>query len=506
MSGPSVTLSATDQPVVTFVAPPVLDADSTALEFTLTVLEPELPAKTAVTGVEKPISDTAHVYVRVKKRNQSPIAVIGTNTTRGPAPLTVNFDGSGSTDPDGTISRYFWTLGDGTSATGVACSRVYPAPGTYQVKLVVTDDRQATGSATTTITVDPPPTPGVLTVSPSTGVNSTGVQGGPFTPATFDFVLTNTGGAVLSWTASKTQSWVTLSKSGGTLAAGGSDVIAVALNSTTGQLVPGTYQEVITFTDTSSGSAGLTRELSLTIIPAPVNAAPSVDAGSDQAVMIAEGCTLRGTVSDDGQPGTPGTLTTLWSVVSGPGAVSFADAGSAQTTAGFAVPGEYVLRLTASDGALSADDTVKVYVVPALTLEASPTSGTAPLTVQFTAKTGGRLVAEADLPTRNLSDLHWDFGDGTMGQGAQSSRVYGQGGTYQVTLTLVLAGAGLADIGCTALTSGNCNLAVTVTNPGTLTVEPSDNLVSSGPQGGSFTPSAKTYTLRNTGSSPIAWT
>src|SRR5207249_5717388 len=45
--------------------------------------------------------------------NQPPVAVISANPTSGTAPLTVNFSGSGSSDPDGTIASYGWACDDG---------------------------------------------------------------------------------------------------------------------------------------------------------------------------------------------------------------------------------------------------------------------------------------------------------------------------------------------------------------------------------------------------------
>jgi len=54
--------------------------------------------------------------------------------------LSVDFDASGSADPDGTIESYEWDFGDGTTGAGATTSRVFDAPGTYTVTLNVTDD------------------------------------------------------------------------------------------------------------------------------------------------------------------------------------------------------------------------------------------------------------------------------------------------------------------------------------------------------------------------------
>lgn len=93
----------------------------------------------------------------------------------------------------------------------------------------------------------------------------------------------------------------------------------------------------------------------------PVNKPPTVDAGPARSAVLPAAASLDGTVADDGLPAA-GSVTTAWSVVSGPGAVAFADAGAVDTTATFTVAGTYSLRLTASDGALSAADTVSVTV------------------------------------------------------------------------------------------------------------------------------------------------
>ena len=99
--------------------------------------------------------------------------------------------------------------------------------------------------------------------------------------------------------------------------------------------------------------------------PAPGNTAPSVNAGPDQTITLPATAALDGTVSDDGLPNPPATVTTGWSKASGPGTVTFADPAAVDTTATFSVAGSYVLQLSAGDSAATNADTVAVTVQPA---------------------------------------------------------------------------------------------------------------------------------------------
>jgi len=99
----------------------------------------------------------------------------------------------------------------------------------------------------------------------------------------------------------------------------------------------------------------------VSVIVIPENHAPTANAGSDQTVTLPNLATLNGRVSDDGLPSV-GTLTSLWSKVSGPGTVTFANANSPVTTASFSAAGSYVLRLTASDSQLSSSDDLVITV------------------------------------------------------------------------------------------------------------------------------------------------
>jgi PKD repeat protein len=88
--------------------------------------------------------------------NQPPTARISASPTTGDTPLTVAFDGSGSTDPEARPLTYSWDLnGDGTfgDATSPTTSHTYTSSGTYTASLRVTDDQGATDTASVTITV-----------------------------------------------------------------------------------------------------------------------------------------------------------------------------------------------------------------------------------------------------------------------------------------------------------------------------------------------------------------
>jgi PKD repeat protein len=90
--------------------------------------------------------------------NQSPTAAF----TSSVQDLTVSVNGSGSSDPDGSIASYAWNFGDGATGTGVTASHTYAAAGTYTVTLTVTDDKGATGTKTASVTATAPPTTGVI--------------------------------------------------------------------------------------------------------------------------------------------------------------------------------------------------------------------------------------------------------------------------------------------------------------------------------------------------------
>ena len=96
-------------------------------------------------------------------------AVMSATPSAGTAPLSVTFDGSGSTTPSGTITSWAWSFGDGASGTGPLTTHVYSTPGTFTASLTVIDSSGASSTATGSIVANPlpPAAPSGLTASNS---------------------------------------------------------------------------------------------------------------------------------------------------------------------------------------------------------------------------------------------------------------------------------------------------------------------------------------------------
>jgi RHS repeat-associated protein len=171
------------------------------------------------------------------------------------------------------------------------------------------------------------------------------------------------------------------------------------------------------------------------------NQAPVVDAGPDRSIVLpTNSTTLNGNVADDGLPA-GSTLQLQWTQVSGPAPATFANAGSAVTNVQLSTAGTYVLRLTASDGQLSASDDVSVTVIAQNqrpTVNAGPDAQTIlsqPVQLNGSASDDG-------LPVGNTPTTTWTEFSGpgmvTFGNlhapvtGAQFSAV----GTYVLRLTV----------------------------------------------------------------------
>jgi PKD repeat protein len=90
-------------------------------------------------------SDDDTTLVTVSSPDNTPPFADGGGNLGGDVDESLLFDGSLSTDSDGTIVDYSWDFGDGNSGTGSQVDHSYSAPGSYLVKLTVTDNDGAIG-------------------------------------------------------------------------------------------------------------------------------------------------------------------------------------------------------------------------------------------------------------------------------------------------------------------------------------------------------------------------
>lgn len=324
--------------------------------------------------------------------NQAPAARITTSTSF----LTATFDGTASSDPDGTVASYAWTFGDGTTSTAASPTKTYAAPGTYPVTLTVTDDKGLTARASTSVTV-------VANVAP-----------------TASFVATPSGLAVEVDAGASSDPDGTVSDYAWTFGDGGTATGPAASHTYTDE---GTYTVGLTVTDDQGATATTTRAVTVT---RPANVLPSASFTSEATFLD---------VAFDGSASTdPDGDLASYAWTFGDGSV-----GTGQSAShAYASAGTYDVTLTVTDDRGGSSSVTRSVTVAA---NASPTA-------RFSSTTN-RLLATFDAsassdPEGPVASYAWDFGDGSVGTGVAPSRQYAADGTYTVRLVVTDA-AGATD-------------------------------------------------------------
>jgi hypothetical protein len=276
-------------------------------------------------------------------------------------PASANLDGTVSDDgrptPPGSITTTWSKLsGPGTvtfgNAGAVDTTASFSVGGSYVLRLTVSDGAVSVTDDVTVVVNGPPQ-----------------VNAGP------DLVVTQPGQATLDGTVideglpippgATTSTWSVVSGPGSVTFGN-----AGAVDTTAAFTTPGTYVLRLTASDGSQAASD-----DITVI---YNAAPTVNAGVDQVISLpTNSVSLDGTVTDDSLPNPPGSVTTGWTMVSGPGSVTFGNAANIDTSATFSTGGTYVLRLTANDGVATVTDDVTIYVDAPPVVNAGPNQSVA---------------------------------------------------------------------------------------------------------------------------------
>ena len=344
---------------------------------------------------------------------QPPVANAGGPYT-GAEGAAVALDGSASaTNPAGGALSYAWDFGDGSSGTGAAASHTYADNGSYTVTLTVTAvESGLTNSATTTATIAnvAPVVSGLADVTLRLG--ETYAADGSFTDPGAD-----------TWTATVNYG-------------DGSGDQPLSLTGMTFHLShaypagqPGPFTVHVTVRDDDGGVGAAQATVTAVVNRAPVANAGPPASGAEGSTVSFDG---RHSSDPDGD-----ALTYAWDFGDG-------SSGSGATpTHTYADNGSYVVKLSVSDGSLSAEATAAAVIT-----NVAPSVGaiTAPLDPQ---QVGDVVTASAAFTDPGTLDTHTgliDWGDGstssaaiseTGGSGSASgSHAYAAAGVYTLTLTV----------------------------------------------------------------------
>jgi PKD repeat protein len=380
------------------------------------------------------------------------VASFTANPANGPAPLTVQFTDTSTGNP----TAWSWNFGDGSpTVTTENPTHTFTNAGNFTVTLTVTGADSATSSDSATIVVTnstqpPPPLAANFTANPSSGQ----------APLTVQFTDTSTGNPTAwSWNFGDGSPTVTTENPTHTFTNAGNFTV--------------------TLTVTGAGSA--TSSDSATIVvtnspqpPPPLAANFTANPSSGQAPL-----TVQFTDTSTGNP-------TAWSWNFGDGSPTVTTENPSYT---FTSAGNFTVTLTVTGAGNATSSKSETIVVtsqppppPVAGFTANPSSGQAPLTVQFT-----------DTSTGNPTAWSWNFGDGSPTVTEENpSYTFTSAGNFTVTLTVT--GAGNA--------TSSTSETITVTNappPPSTTV----TVVASQPDATTLTPGEFTITRTGSGSSPL---
>ena len=106
------------------------------------------------------------IVLSLEGKNETPSASFTFSPTSPKTGEKLRFDDSRSGDPDGAIEEYRWTFGDGNSSFSESPTHKYFEPGTYTVKLKVTDDEGGTDTITKEVIIQNRKPTSTFTYSP----------------------------------------------------------------------------------------------------------------------------------------------------------------------------------------------------------------------------------------------------------------------------------------------------------------------------------------------------
>ncbi|MCK4969687.1 MAG: PKD domain-containing protein, partial [Thermoplasmata archaeon] len=111
--------------------------------------------------------DTSETDFNVTVLNRSPVAVMTASPIKTTLAKPVHFNGTGSYDPDGTITNWTWSFGDGIRSFGEEVNHTYTVYGTYMATLTVRDETGGINTTGALITVRNQPPVASMNITPT---------------------------------------------------------------------------------------------------------------------------------------------------------------------------------------------------------------------------------------------------------------------------------------------------------------------------------------------------
>jgi PKD repeat protein len=370
-------------------------------------------------------TDTASVQVEPALINQPPTAVIS-GPTSGLVDETLNFDGSGSSDSDGSIISYAWNFGDGNTDNGDKVTHSYRTAGKYDVILTVTDDDDLGDTSTYTLLIEES-----ITNKPPVAVIN-----GPANALVNEPVIFDSGG---SHDPNGTiVSYVWDFGDGGPsqlaeLARSGASTLAHSYST------PGTYQVTLTVTDDGDLSNTVRHTI---VVQEPADNRPPIAKINVSPAKALAGETISFGASDSSDPD-GSVISYAWDFGDGN-----TDSGE-KVTHSYRTAGKYDVILTVTDNGSLSNTASHTIVIEEVIPNRAPV---AVINGPASALVGEPVIFDSGGsrdPDGTIVSYVWDFGDGGLSQLARSSEstlahIYSAPGTYQVSLTVTDDG-GLSD-------------------------------------------------------------
>jgi PKD repeat protein len=313
----------------------------------------------------------------------------------------VSFDGSGSSDPDGTVDSYVWDFGDGSTDTGSNPTHTYAAPGSFTVTLTVTDNDGASSTCTTTAEIGEAPNEPPVCDANGPYNGTVGV------PVTFD-------GSGSSDPDGTVDSYVWDFGDGST---------DTGVSPSHTYVAPGNFTVTLTITDNDGASSTCTTTANITAEP---NEPPICDANGPYTGTVGQPVSFDGSGSSDPD----GTIDSyVWDFGDGS-----TDTGSNPTHT-YQASGSFTVTLTVTDnegGTSTCTTTAEIGPAenqPPVCDANGPYSGTVGQPVSFDG-------SGSNDPDGTIDSYAWDFGDGSTDTGSNPTHTYQTSGSFTVTLTV----------------------------------------------------------------------